>query len=553
MSEKHIGHAWRWREIGRFASGRYQRIDWQEIARLAKFDGAFSAIAETLDTGAPDTFAHVSIEDDASIAYTQSAEKGERDIQTRTRPGRFLARYFGEKLTAPEISAFAAAFATLYAPVKFKLAKTPDDIVAVYAVGPRSCMRGDDAVRVYGAGDLAIAYLGDKASEVTARAIVWPERMIYGRAYGDEIRLTDALDRAGYTYANAGEAWHGARLLRVEVGEYSFACPYVDMAYAVEDCGEYLRLAPHGFDCRTQSGVVGEAPYTCAACDTGLEADNAHSCEASDSVYCEDCFSERFSYCDSCDNYADADDFHLVNPDTRRETYVCDDCVRNASDIYTCEDCPSGRDRWTDDYIRIVADCAYCEEHAQAHVECEECNADAGADAAEVAGRMLCTDCARNVAECAECGDEFDTRGAHRRYCDACGEGSIMLAPRGAIARPSAPRPYYGPPIIGERPDGAPTRYQRGDAFAVAFDAAASTGPCMMARVLTVDREGRVRSIVTPWGVWTAPLGFRPAGAGVPRTPEILAPAWHEAIGARFDTRGAAADAMRPHRTGGAW
>ena len=490
---------WEIREIARFASGEYTAPNFgRDLAPIAGH------------------FAHVSLEDGgASISYTQSPDKGARDIQTRTRPGKYLAKNYPD-LTAPEVSDLAATFGANHAPETFKLATSPADIRQAYSVGPNSCMAGESAVSVYGAGDLAIAYLGDLSGSVSARAICWPEKLIFGRTYGDSIRLQSALEAKGYSHAESGESWYGARLIREEISDYTFACPYLDIAYAVEDSGEFLTISARGMDARNTSGMCGEAPYTCAGCGEGLDSNSVYTSGCSDHTYCETCYGERFSYCESCENSAPADDFQRINVGVRggrEEKYVCDSC---ASDTAVCRDCDSGSDRFENDYTSEIAGETYCERCAENHYQCEECD-DSADDGRSVGDRMLCSDCAivaENVKTCAQCGEGFQPAREHILHCADCGAGEIMLAP-GAIARPIAPAPASRwPEVATIAPDGAPDcKYRRGDLFATMLE----DGRHILGFVTSTDRSGFARSVAAfGFGAYCAPFGRRPRGVGSP-------------------------------------
>jgi hypothetical protein len=52
-------------------------------------------------------FVHVSTHDPRMIAYTETADKGRRDIQTRVKPGKYLKRYFGDMLSDDQIREWA--------------------------------------------------------------------------------------------------------------------------------------------------------------------------------------------------------------------------------------------------------------------------------------------------------------------------------------------------------------------------------------------------------------------------------------------------------------
>jgi len=133
---------------------------------------------------------------------------------------------------------------------EFKILTDKDDIVRAYENGPSSCMADPDEyelpdphpVHVYAAGDLAIAVI-ERGGDVTARALVWPDRKIYASIYGHEKLLTTELDKLGYRRTFAQSAWRGARLLKVVDGD-EFVCPYIDVSETVSVGRDgFLRLA----------------------------------------------------------------------------------------------------------------------------------------------------------------------------------------------------------------------------------------------------------------------------------------------------------------------
>ena len=69
---------WQCREVGRFDDGTYQRVPW------------------AADDAYPEHYVHVSVDAPGMIAYTASAEHGHLDRQTRTKPGRYLERFYPE-------------------------------------------------------------------------------------------------------------------------------------------------------------------------------------------------------------------------------------------------------------------------------------------------------------------------------------------------------------------------------------------------------------------------------------------------------------------------
>jgi len=256
---------WKERETKRFQDGAYKHVPWE----TQKWWKGTKPCLEH--------FAHVSIERDAKIAFTMDAHQGSSDIQTRIKPGRYLERYFGDVLSGDEIRRWVAEFSVTYEPNKLNLATKPKEILDVYVNGPTSCMTHPmpqfisrlvkkHPVEAYAGGDLAVAFLeGDgrapcedcnelcdgcdgEALTYNARAVVWPEKKIYGRIYGDADRMHLVLKKAGYSASNA---FAGAKLARIPVsmkllaGHVSkcngaFVCPYLDSNTLVRDDGTHL-------------------------------------------------------------------------------------------------------------------------------------------------------------------------------------------------------------------------------------------------------------------------------------------------------------------------
>jgi hypothetical protein len=112
---------------------------------------------------------------------------------------------------------------------------------------------GIHPAEMYAAGDLALAHFWDeKTKKATARAVVWPEKKIYGSMYGDTPRLTKALKDLGYTQVNysgtsKGCFPPGVRFHKLEnphrKGHY--VAPYLDnFSCALVDEGDFAVTLP---------------------------------------------------------------------------------------------------------------------------------------------------------------------------------------------------------------------------------------------------------------------------------------------------------------------
>ncbi|MEN3238629.1 hypothetical protein PUR29_34885 [Methylobacterium ajmalii] len=210
---------WRERERVRFGNGEY-------IAMPAEWD--LSPIT--------DHFLHPSRDDPTKLAFIESPEKGVLDRQTRVTPGRYLERYYPH-LSQVERNRYIAM---IDKPDGLHFAITADDIVMTYTRGPSSCMshhtekfqsRPIHPVKPYAGGDLQVAYLM-RDGTVTARALAWPERKLYGRPYGDIARIERALQDAGYKHGPL----IGARLVKIWHEDYKrYIAPYIDYQKCLHD------------------------------------------------------------------------------------------------------------------------------------------------------------------------------------------------------------------------------------------------------------------------------------------------------------------------------
>ena len=194
---------WHMREARRFTEGQYEPVPW---------DTDFDPI--------PGHFVHFSRDSQGLIAYTQDAAKGERDIQTPLKPGKYLTKFYPD-LHPDKVREYVAICDNAN---KLFLATTPEEIEHVYLNGPASCMshpvaqypntNGLHPTRAYAGGDLAVAYIKDRAGTIKARTLVWPDKKKVGNlAYGDRDRMTAALKVAGYEIGRGdGSDLAGAKL-----------------------------------------------------------------------------------------------------------------------------------------------------------------------------------------------------------------------------------------------------------------------------------------------------------------------------------------------------
>jgi hypothetical protein len=296
-------------------------------------------------------------------------------VRTRIRPGRYLTKYFREILTEKQIAQMArwqetGNFETDYDdaeayPLLFAI--TAKEIETVYEDGPASCMSdsadnyscdGRHPSIVYAAGDLAIAYIKEAATDkIRARALVWPARKIVGRVYptpdshwlGDgfasqedaeamQHALHNRLLEDGYQDATkTGQtSFNGARLRKIELCRDRYIMPYLDQYYKVSDCGDHFVMHQHG----------------------DIEADKTNG-------YID--IDDDRPTCDRCDHYVDEDDLSTVylRPAMRQlfRSNWCPKCV--VDHAFICD----GTGALFDEAVSAVSmdgctyTLAYCEAH----------------------------------------------------------------------------------------------------------------------------------------------------------------------------------------------
>jgi hypothetical protein len=305
--------AWRDRERLRISDGTYTPAPWagQSWYYYSKFNNLH--------------FCHISKKDPGMVAFTESEEKGQQDLQLRMRAGKYLETYFPE-LDAPTRKFWVNKVKTETCDFNVEFAKTPDEIEWVYQNGPGSCMskRLRDynlpvhPTRIYGAGDLAVAWfkgdrdgniVEDKASYAIARVLCWPEKKRYGRIYGDGGTMSKQLAHAleAMEYRPNGD-FAGARLLRVKHGATSFICPFIDGNTHVRDDGEFLIIDNQGgYTARNQAtGLAHDARHRCTLCNGPFVLTNAVSGQplthgkVGDHNLCPTCFAEKVFFCGGC-------------------------------------------------------------------------------------------------------------------------------------------------------------------------------------------------------------------------------------------------------------
>lgn len=222
---------WRAREAERFKDATYRPLPWTtakwwlELADIHK-----------------DHYPHVSVQKQALVAFTESDEKGAADIQTTVKPGKYLERFFNDKISDYMVRDLSTIFAAKFEVNEVLFAETADEIEEVYLTGPSSCMskakesyptKGYHPVRAYAAGDLSVAYI-TREGQIKARVVVWPAKKTYSPSiYGDAGRLEPMLRKLGFTKSTPIGARLAAQRIPAKGNQHTFAVPHVDGAPAV--------------------------------------------------------------------------------------------------------------------------------------------------------------------------------------------------------------------------------------------------------------------------------------------------------------------------------
>lgn len=437
---------------------------------------------------------HQSEENPAMIAYNRSIDNIRRDIQTRTKPGKYLTQFFSDVLTQDEIRMWAEkqiAYASCTGELSYIENDNEEGWVDIYQRGPNSCMQGEDCVGVYAypGNGLRLAYI-ETAKDVQARAIVRNNDdgtpMGYIRIYATEQRWTtklkDLLDAAGYgTMVNL----HGVKLQRVETdheGNDWVVCPYIDMGsdgtQMVTIYDDHLKIERNG-EIRA-TNTCGSIPLndgvSCDDCGDFEREEDIHYIEPCERHVCHHCLENNYTYAygrrDWMDYYPNDD---VIYCESDGEYYATQYAENH--DVYECQE--SGNWYHIDDLVNIDTG-----DYAGSFVHVDKAVRDHITDewvyegcATEIDGEWVADD---YVTECHITGNSFDTRfgvtleiGQKRSYYGTPYMNLIYVSPdawnldliRDNFVRCGdllLPRGYYGNEIVSEF---EPSNIEYGDEF----------------------------------------------------------------------------------------
>jgi hypothetical protein len=369
-------YSWKAREEARFASGEYRKV-------LPGLQYCCS----------PEHYVHVSAKDPLKLAYTRNAFDGAADKQKQISVRGYLET-FQPNLPACYRKNLIKEHERYFTVCGLKFAYTPDEIEEVYTNYAynghctSSCMRHDSEhfsshahpVRVYGAGDLAVAYITDSEGRTVERALCWPDRKIYSRVYGTD-KLHDMLRAAGYEKSTAyykegnNRGLEGARLLRIKDNyRGSYHAPYCDdIEYMSEYKDErYFVLDPEGeyyylqdSDARGLTGPSNCCEYCEECCDDLYTVNTSNGTQE----WCESCRGNYTFYCHGTHAYYSEHSYESteVDGDNYESSYAdnhfhfCDSCEEWTTGETVEVKTPGSTQDWctscaTDDAFRCIVD-----------------------------------------------------------------------------------------------------------------------------------------------------------------------------------------------------
>jgi hypothetical protein len=344
---------WRAREQERFAQGTYRALPWA--------NEPWAVRATTIDH-----FAHVSLKDQSKIAFTENEAKGDADVQTQMKAGRYLSAFFGTLLDSEAIKHWATSYAAEYGGAELLFAKTANEIEEVYTGGVSSCMGYEASAfdspchptRVYAGPDLAIAYCENEHGRVAARALCWPEKKKYGRIYGDHYRLENLLSAEGYSHSCD---FTGARMTLIDHGR-GYVCPYIDFHDNVGERDGFLVVGLGYESCQNTNGLTCEEGPICPRCEESYDESASSYIEDRGEYWCEDCASNDAYICEATSAlFARRDSVVFLSDGTcwsrdyfDRHGAECEECNQSfsaddMSNANRCESCQTAHDEDEDE------------------------------------------------------------------------------------------------------------------------------------------------------------------------------------------------------------
>ena len=361
-----------------YSTGEWQQVPWNTQEWFGENDAANNRLP------------HTSVEKPQEVAYYQSVDKLIRGIETRTKPGRFLAKFF-PNLTPDQVRQYANDYLVATAPKQLHFARTQDEIITAIDEGPsESCQaRGyhdkapDDSpwyrghmhpAACYASGDFEVLYITDdnlpadrtrlraETQRITARVVCNAKHKLAARIYGDNDKMHPLLVEAGYTQVERAlvgchllqienEAGSGYLMPYVDAGTGSGGgCLYVESHYDHEKGPVWVltrengRSTYAGYD---KNGVLDdEDEYRCPRCEaTHDDEEDIHYSDYEEVNYCSCCADDFVNAVVRRGRYGEERDMVFQDNaiEIDGEWYVNDDGLLAQSGFAQCIHC----DEWT--------------------------------------------------------------------------------------------------------------------------------------------------------------------------------------------------------------
>lgn len=275
------------------------------------------------------------------ISIYQNKNKKDKDIRTPySKVGRAFKAMFPEisdAMLEEWVDAYRARFPVLNYTLKesrdgadFKRAysHTQAPMQNPYTTQSRkslanSCMRYEfnnlpiHPTEVYASGDFFILWTEIETGQIASRCVVYHEEgskpqagPVYGVCESSidmiEIKLKDM---GAVLYPDS--SWLGAKINKVPYKHGGVIGPYIDGDYqGLKDEGDCLTVCQGSradYDASIYSGVLGNNNYAyCTVCDEGMEEGDEYT-GPDGNCYCEECYNDRFRYCNHSDEHVESD------------------------------------------------------------------------------------------------------------------------------------------------------------------------------------------------------------------------------------------------------